>query len=100
MSYTYPNIGDNKVIYKGKRYWIIDLIGKDTVDGFGRDFCEMLFYDKLYGAVIATINRNENGKFTASLISHVELTYELNDLTELAQLVPVYADAYSKYCGG
>ena len=99
MLYTYPDIGDNKVVYKGKRYWIIELVGKDEIDGFGRDFCDLLMYDKLYGAILATIKKNVNGKYTVSLMSHVELTYELNDLKEAAQVVPSYADAYYKACG-
>jgi len=99
MLYTYPVIGDNKAVYKGKRYWIIELVGNDEIDGFGRDFCDLLMYDKLYGAILATIKKNANGKYTASLMSHVELTYELDDLQGVAKNVPLYADAYYKACG-
>ena len=35
MKYIPPEVGDNKVIYKGKRYWIVEFTGKDKIDGFG-----------------------------------------------------------------
>ena len=99
MLYTYPNIGDNKAVYKGKRYWIIELIGKDAIDSFDREFCDVIMYDKLYGATLATIKKNADGTYTVSLMSHVELTYKLDDLQDVAQNVPLYADAYYKACG-
>ena len=100
MAYIYPKTGDNKVVYKGRRYWIIDLVGKDAIDGFGCEFCDLIMYDKRFGGIIATIKKNTDGSFTASLMSHVELNYELKDLTEVAQWVPIYADEYDKACGG
>jgi hypothetical protein len=100
MKYKEPNIGDNKVVYKGKRYWVIELSGKIEIEGFGSDFCDYVMYDKLYEAILATIKRNEDGTLNASLMSHVELCYEFKEMKELTQLVPVYADAYYKACGG
>ena len=100
MKYKKPTVGDNKVVYKGKRYWIIELSGKQEIEGFGSDFCQYIMYDKLYEGILATIKKNDKGILRASLMSHVELSYEFNDMKELIQLVPVHADAYYKACGG
>ena len=99
-AYKPPKVGDNKVIYKGKRYWVIELTGKDQVDGFGPDFCQFVMYDKLYQATLATITTNKNGTFRASLMSHIELWYDNDTMDELIQTTPYYADAYYKACGG
>ena len=92
-------MGDNKVVYKGKRYWIIELTGKSFLDGFGSDFCQYIMYDKLYGGIIATISRTDEGTFRASLMSHVELTYDFSQMSELIKSVPVHANEYYKICG-
>ncbi len=100
MKYKQPTVGDNKVVYKGKRYWIIELSGKDEIEGFGSDFCQYLMYDKLYEGILATIVRDDKGTLTASLMSHVELSYDFQDMKELIRSVPLHADAYYKACGG
>ena len=43
-AYKPPKVGDNKVVYKGKRYWVIELTGKDEIDGFGSDFCQFVIF--------------------------------------------------------
>ena len=100
MKYKQPTVGDNKVVYKGKRYWVIELSGKQEIEGFGSDFCQYIMYDKLYEGILATIKKNDKGILRASLMSHVELSYDFNDMKELIQLVPAHADAYYKACGG
>ena len=98
--YKPPSIGDNKVIYKGKRYWVIELTGQDEIDGFGSDFCQFVMYDKFYQAILATITKKSDSKFRASLMSHVELWYDFDDMDELIRSTPYYADAYYKACNG
>ena len=100
MKYKEPNIGDNSVVYKGKRYWIVELTGKDNIDGFDSEFCQFIMYDKLEMAVIATIVKMANGKFRSSLISHVELWHEFNDMPEVIRMTPSCANAYYKTCIG
>ena len=66
MKYIPPEVGDNKVVYKGKRYWIIEFTGKDKIDGFGRDNCQFIIYDKDYRAILAYIDF-KNGEYCAKL---------------------------------
>ncbi len=99
MRYQVPDVGDNNVIYKGKRYWVIELCGTQEIDGFGKDFCQYLMYDKLYNGILATINKSADGKYSASLMSHVELCYVFDSMKNLIQETPGYADKYYKACG-
>lgn len=98
MRYKKPDLKDNKAVYKGKRYWVVELSGKEEVDGFGADFCDYIMYDKLFEATLATIKKEPNGKLVASLMSHVDLSYEFDDMRDLIVSVPAYADAYYKDC--
>jgi hypothetical protein len=97
MTYKYPIIGDNKVVYKGKRYWVIEFTGKQGIEGFDKAFCQFIMYDKLEGAIIATV-KIQCGIFKASLVSHVELTYSFKDLKSLTQNVPSLFNQYCNYC--
>ena len=99
-AYKPPAVGDNKVVYKGKRYWVIELTGKDEIDGFGSDFCQFVMYDKFYEAILATITKKSDGKYRASLMSHVELWYDNDSMDELIRSTPHYYDAYYKACNG
>ena len=67
MKYKQPTVGDNKVVYKGKRYWVIELSGKQEIEGFGSDFCQYIMYDKLYEGILATIKKNDKGNQYLSL---------------------------------
>jgi hypothetical protein len=98
--YKPPIVVDNKVIYKGKRYWIIELTGKDEINGFGSDFCQFIMYDKLYEAILATITKKTDGKWRASLMSHVELWYDFDHMDELIHSTPAYFESYAKACYG
>jgi len=100
MRYRAPTVGDNNVVYKGKRYWVIEFSGKKEIDGFGRDFCQYIMYDKLYEGIIATISKSEGGTLRASLMSHVELSYAFAEMKDLIREIPIRADAYYKACGG
>ena len=100
MRYKEPNIGDNRVFYKGKRYWVIELTGKDNIDGFDSKFRQFIMYDRLDAAFIATIVKTASGKFRSSLISHVELWYDFNDMPEVIRMTPGCANSYYKSCIG
>lgn len=53
MRYKEPSLGASKAIYKGKRYWVIELAESSEIGGFGTDECQYVMYDKLYDSVLA-----------------------------------------------
>lgn len=100
MTYKKPEVGDNKVIYKGKRYWLIEFIGNDEIGYLGKNDCQYLLFDKLYDAPHTTV-KFENGVFKASLaFSHVDITYEFDSLEKVIKVMPLVADDYTKTCCG
>lgn len=100
MKYISPNVGDNKVVYKGKRYWIIEFTGKDKIDNLDRDVCQFVMYDKLYHGVFAMINM-KGEKYYASLcwgIDDVSASYDT--IKDVAKWVPIMDAWYLKHCYG
>ncbi len=96
VGYVRPEIGDNIAIYKGRRYWVIQMTGQDSIEGFSKNDCEYLMYDGLFGAIMALIHKQENGKFKGSLMSHVELWYLFDSMEEAIKKLPICAENYYK----
>ncbi len=94
--YIRPNFGDNDVIYKGRRFWVIEMTGIDDVDGFTKNDCQFLMFDGVYGATVALIDKQLDGKYKGSLMSHVEIWYIFETLEEAIKLLPSCAESYYK----
>lgn len=94
--YIRPEVGDNNIVYKGRRYWVIQMTGQDSIEGFSKNDCDYLIYDGLFGAIMALIEKQEDGKIKGTLMSHVELSYLFNSLEDAIKKLPVYADDYYK----
>lgn len=100
MKYLPPNVGDNKVVYKGKRYWIIEFTSKDKIDKLGRDDCQFVMYDKLFQAVFAIVVMKEE-KYYASLYWGIDDVSESYDtIKDVAKYVPIMDAWYLKHCYG
>jgi hypothetical protein len=100
MRYEEPILGDNKVVYKGKRYWIIEFIGKFKIDEIGIDDCQFIMYDKYNRRILATIDIKD-GKYCASLAWGIDHFFRNFDtLKEVAKGVPDMNDYYAKHCFG
>ena len=101
MKYTPPSLNGNKVIYKGKRYWIFET-NENDFGGFDNSYCDLIFYDKLYDGILALITKVDSKKstFKADLNTHVEISYTFNTIEELIRSVPKLMDQYFKDCNG
>ena len=100
MKYIPPNVGSNKVVYKGKRYWIIEFTSKDKIGNLGRDDCQFVMYDKLYQAVFAIVVMKDE-KYYASLYWGIDDVSESYDtIKDVAKYVPIMDAWYLKHCYG
>ena len=100
MKYIPPNVGDNKVVYKGKRYWIVEFTSNDKIDDLGRDDCQFVMYDKLYQAVFAIVVMKDE-KYYASLYYGIDDVSESYDtIKDVAKYVPIMDAWYLKHCYG
>ena len=103
MKYIPPEVGDNKVVYKGKRYWIIEFTGKDKIDEFGRDDCQFVMYDKSekdYRGILAYIDI-KNGEYCATLAWGIDdFTRNFDNLKDVVDGVVNMDRYYAKHCFG
>jgi hypothetical protein len=100
MKYIPPKIGDNKVIYKGKRYWIVEFTGKDKIDGFGGDSCQFIMYDKYGNGILAYIDF-KNDEFVATLAWGIDdFKRSFKNIKELVKGVIDMDKFYAKHCFG
>jgi hypothetical protein len=100
MKYIPPEVGDNKIIYKGKRYWVVEFTGKDKIDGFGRDDCQFVMYDKYGNGILAYIDIKDD-EFIATLawgIDDFKRTFK--NIKELVNGVIEMDKFYAKHCFG
>ena len=96
MKYSRPDIGENTLAYKGRRYWIIELAPGGEFDFVTQELGDYAMYDCLYNGVLATLKNTVDGGVSGTLVSHVELTYEFNDIREAAKWLPEHWDDYCK----
>ncbi len=69
-NYTYPEIKDHKILYKGKRFWIFEISSAFPYKGEQQRF-DVIVYDKHYGADIAGVRKTANG-YVGSLIGTMD----------------------------
>ena len=61
--YNAPKLDGQKVAYKGKRFWVIEIEENQKFEWVDRDLGEYAVYDKALEAVIAIAWRNASGGF-------------------------------------
>ena len=97
--YDTPDIGDHKLFYKGRRYWLIKLDGETTFDLCDPNESDYAMYDRFLNCTIALLSTDNHGKVIATLMSHVELTYDYDTLEDAISDVPHQVNRYHKECG-
>ena len=99
MKYIPPEVGDNMVVYKGKRYWVIEFTGKDKIEGFGKDDCQFIIYDKDDRGILAYIDI-KNGEYCAKLAWAIdEFTRNFDNFKDVVKGVVSMNRYYAKHCG-
>lgn len=61
MRYITPPIGKHKIVYKGRRYLVIELAGEEPFEYVNKQLCDYVFYDKLLDAIVAVMRNLGNG---------------------------------------
>ncbi len=100
MRYIAPNIGDNKAVYKGVRYWIIEFTGKDKIGDFSRDNCEFIMYDKYEQRTLATIVIKNNRYYAKLAWGIDDFTKNFGTIKEVVTGVVDMNDYYARHCFG
>lgn len=94
MKYTRPDIGNNTIAYKGRRYWVIELAQDGEFDFVGKELADYVLWDCRFSGTIATIKDAKEGGVIGSLHSHVELSYSFDTVEDAAKSLPELFDSY------
>jgi hypothetical protein len=57
--YQPPDLDGHKVVFKGRRFWVIDLEEGRTFDYRDKELADFAIYDTAEGYTIATASRRE-----------------------------------------
>ena len=75
ISYVFPEIGDHKIIYLGRRYMVIEAKAKfpiglyqGSVDSIDLKSCDLILLDGKEGCPIATFNYEPKNKLSGKLV--------------------------------
>ena len=69
--YTTPELNGHNVVYKGKRYWVIEVTEELPLEWVTADQSDYAIYDKSIGYVMASITRTEGGQMEVSVPAQV-----------------------------
>lgn len=106
MNYIFPELQKSTLVYKGRRFWIIEIAGEDSFGGINGNDADYAFYDAQYQAIYgngfyAKITRTHAGDFMVTpTTTHVDLSFAVGSLSELVKKLPREMEKYLKACFG
>jgi hypothetical protein len=89
-SFIQPSVGDLKVVYRSKRFCIIEINENDMYEFNDKSMCDYVFWDGKYGAVSALINTNKNGTFTVTAMTQWGNQMTFKTMKDLALEAPMF----------
>lgn len=85
MRYSSPDLEGNRLAYKGRRFWIVEIADGGSFHGFDRkEFGEYAVYDRLYGGVSAVIKRSGD-EYEITTTTYLEMVRRAPTLKECAR---------------
>lgn len=98
-NYFYPKISEDKILYKGKRFWIFEISLEFPYQGYEK-YCEVIVYDKKNGAEMAGAKKGANG-YIGSLIGTMDsISVSGKSPIELLESVINKWRSYEKHVSG
>ena len=61
MRYKTPNLEGNRIAYKGRRFWVIELTEGRSFQLVAPEFADIVVYDRLNDCPIARVQHQPNG---------------------------------------
>jgi hypothetical protein len=91
-----PHLDGHRVLYKGKRYWVIEVDADHPFEGIDASCAEFVVYDLLARGVVATATKMAKGRYACSLMSHVALTYSVDSVRDMVMTSAKEMNRYMK----
>ena len=86
MRYSTPDLEGNRLAYKGRRFWIVEVLPGNSFQGFEPpEDGEFVVYDRYYDGPLALVKMRQDGKLLATTVTYLESRCEASTLKELAQ---------------
>ncbi|MCA9423293.1 MAG: hypothetical protein KC592_19900 [Nitrospira sp.] len=106
MPYTFPNLKNSSLAYKGRRFWIIEIAEGDNFDSITKEDADYIFYDAQYQAIYgaglyAKISKTDSNKFLVQpTTTHVDMSFEVDTLRNVVKTLPKVMESYLQTCFG
>jgi hypothetical protein len=95
--YSFPEIGDSTLAYKGRRYWIIELSQEAEIVWVTKADADFVMWDGSYNGILALLWKKADGSFKGELTTTLPLgEYQFQSIREAAQSIPAIWDWYFK----
>jgi hypothetical protein len=92
--FTQPNVGDLTVVYRSKRFCIVEIKEDEMFEFFDKSMCDYVFWDGKYAAVSATISKNDDGTLTVTAMTQWGNQMTFKTMKELALETPMFVLAF------
>jgi hypothetical protein len=92
--YTRPILTDEKIVYKGRRFWVVEVKASSCFFGHFSEY-DFFVWDGLYDAVIGVAKELSNGKFKCEIVvGHGFGGGEATDYRHIASVISSSVDFY------
>jgi hypothetical protein len=96
--YLRPDLTNGTAVYKGLRYWVVQLSAKGPTEGFSKDDADYLVWDGAYGTAIGGAQQITASRFKCeSWIGQGCDCSEASDYRGIARTVVSCVDSYLKH---
>lgn len=96
--YLRPDLTHGSAVYKGRRYWVIELSANGSTEGFSKKDTDYLVWDSAYGKAIGGAKQITTSRFKCqSWVGQGCGCDEASDYREIARTVVACVDSYLKH---
>ena len=85
MTYISPELAGHNVLYKGKRYWVIEVDAEHPFEWMDSETAHYAVYDKFMRCIIATVEVQEDDKLWVQMATQSDSGFLADDLRNAAQ---------------
>ena len=97
MKYITPNLEGNRLAYRGRRYWLVELADGASFQCVDKEEADYVVFERLDDAPIARVTRIPDGTFEISTIMGFASDYSVT-LEEAVKVAASLIDEELKAC--
>ena len=98
MKYITPDLKGNRLAYRGRRYWLVELAEGTSFQCIDKEVADYVVFDRLDNAPIARVTRMPDGTFEVATIMGFALYDTAETLREAVRVAASLIDQELKAC--